>query len=92
MKYDARKAAGANSFIVTVSSLVGTAGHFALGHPDFAFIALTTLACIIGSYVGSHVTVKASPSFVKVAFAFIMWFFATQIALRLLGVTGGHVG
>jgi uncharacterized membrane protein YfcA len=92
MKYDARKAAGANSFIVTISSLVGTAGHFVLGHPDYLFIAVTTVACVIGSYVGSHVTVKASPSFVKIAFAFIMWFFATEIALKLLGVIGGQVG
>lgn len=86
MDYDARMAAGANSLIVTVSSLVGTAGHFALGHVDVAFLGITSVACIIGSAVGSHVTVKASPTFVKVAFAFIMWFFATEIALKLLGV------
>jgi uncharacterized membrane protein YfcA len=44
------------------------------------------MACVIGSVIGSHVTVKASPSFVKVAFAFVMWFFATQMALQLLGI------
>ena len=86
MKYGAQKAAGANSFIVTVSSLVGTAGHFALEHVDYRLIAVTSVACIIGSAIGSHVTVKASPAFVKVAFAFIMWFFATQIALKLFGI------
>jgi uncharacterized membrane protein YfcA len=86
MKYGAQMAAGANSLIVTVSSLVGTIGHFALGHLDFHFLAAVTVACILGSTVGSHVTVKASPGFVKVAFACIMWFFATQIALKLMGV------
>ena len=86
MHYGAQKAAGANSFIVTVSSLVGTAGHFALEHVDYRLIAITSVACIIGSAIGSHVTVKASPAFVKVAFAFIMWFFATQIALKLFGI------
>jgi len=86
MKYGAQKAAGANSLIVTVSSLVGTIGHFSLGHVNLQFIAVTTVACILGSTVGSHVTVKASPGFVKVAFAFIMWFFGTQIALKLLGI------
>jgi len=86
MKYPAQMAAGANSFIVTISSLVGTVGHFALGPVDYRLIAVTSVACIIGSAIGSHVTVKASPGFVKVAFAFIMWFFATQIALKLLGV------
>lgn len=86
MKYGAQMAAGANSLIVTVSSFVGTIGHFALGHLDMRFLAAMTVACIIGSAVGSHVTVKASPGFVKVAFACIMWFFATQIALKLAGV------
>jgi uncharacterized membrane protein YfcA len=86
MKYGAQMAAGANSFIVTVSSFVGTIGHFAMGHADLWFLAVTTIACILGSAVGSHVTVKANPGFVKVAFACIMWFFATQIALKLLGV------
>lgn len=86
MKYRAQMAAGANSFIVTVSSFVGTIGHFALGRVDYRFLAAATVACIIGSAVGSHVTVKASPTFVKVAFSFIMWFFATQIALKLLGI------
>jgi hypothetical protein len=86
MKYGAQMAAGANSLIVTVSSLVGTIGHFALGHVDLRFLGVTTVACILGSAVGSHVTVKASPAFVKIAFAGIMWFFATQIALKLAGI------
>ncbi len=86
MKCPAQKAAGANSFIVAVSSLVGTAGHFASAHAPMPLMIATSIACVIGSTVGSHVTVKASPAFVKIAFAFIMWFFATQIALKLAGV------
>ena len=84
MKYGARKAAGANSLIVTVSSLVGTIGHFALGPVDYQLIAIASTACIIGAAIGSYATVKAAPAFVKVAFAFIMWFFAGQIFLQLL--------
>ncbi len=86
MKYPAQKAAGANSLIVTVSSLVGSLGHLAFGEVDFKLLLFTSLACIIGSYIGSMVTVKASPKFVKIAFAMIMWFFAVQISLNLLGV------
>jgi len=85
MQYPAQKAAGANSFIVAVSSLVGTAGHFASAHASMPLMVATSTACIVGSSIGSHVTVKASPAFVKIAFAFIMWFFATQIALKLMG-------
>lgn len=85
MKYGAQKAAGANSFIVMISSIVGTGGHYAAaGSFDYRMIIIASVACIIGSAVGSHVTVKAHPAFVKVAFAFIMWFFATQIAYQLL--------
>lgn len=65
---------------------MGTAGHFPVGHVDYLLIEVTSVACIIGSAVGSHVTVKANPSSVNAAFALIMWFFATEIALRLLGV------
>ena len=86
MKYPAQKAAGANAFIVAVSSLVGTAGHFASAHAPLPLMLATSAACVIGSTIGSHVTVKASPAFVKIAFAFVMWFFATQIALKLFGV------
>lgn len=86
MKYGAQMAAGANSLIVAVSSLVGTVGHFAMGEVDLRFLAIATVACVVGSTIGSHLTVKASPGFVRVAFAFIMWFFATQIALQLGGI------
>ena len=86
MKTPAQRAAGANSLIVTVSSLVGTAGHFNSAHAAIPLMVATSIACIIGSTVGSHVTVKANPAFVKIAFAVVMWFFATEIALKLSGV------
>jgi uncharacterized protein len=86
LKYPAQKAAGANAYIVTVSSLVGSLGHFSVGHVDYVLIAVTAVAAMVGSAIGSHVTVKASPRFVKAAFAFIIWFFSGEIALHLLKV------
>jgi uncharacterized membrane protein YfcA len=86
VKYPAQRAAGANAFIVVVSSVVGSAGHFAVGHIQYPLLGVTSIAAVIGSAIGSHVTVKASPSFVKVAFALIMWFFGGEIALHLLRV------
>jgi uncharacterized membrane protein YfcA len=86
MKYQAQKAAGANALIVTVSSLVGSLGHLSVGHVDLVLTGITAIAAVMGSAVGSHITVKASPKFVKVAFAFIMWFFSGEIALHLLKV------
>jgi len=86
LKYPAQQAAGANAFIVTISSIVGSAGHYSVGHIEYLLVGVTAVAAMIGSAIGSHVTVKASPKFVKVAFAFIMWFFAGEIALHLLKV------
>ncbi len=86
LKYQAQKAAGANAFIVAVSSLVGSLGHLSVGHIDYSLIGITAVAAMFGSAIGSHITVKASPKFVKVAFAFIMWFFSGEIALHLLKV------
>lgn len=86
LRHQAQKAAGANAYIVAVSSLVGSLGHLSIGHVDYPLIGITAVAAMIGSAIGSHVTVKASPRFVKVAFAFIMWFFSGEIALHLLKV------
>jgi uncharacterized membrane protein YfcA len=86
LKYHPQKAAGANAYIVTVSSLVGSLGHLSIGHVDYLLIGITAIAASIGSAIGSHITVRASPKFVKVAFAFIMWFFSGEIALHLLGI------
>jgi len=86
LKYDAQKAAGANAFIVAVSSLTGSLGHLSVGHVDLVLVGVAAIAAAVGSAIGSHITVKASPKFVKVAFAFIMWFFAGEIALHMLKV------
>jgi uncharacterized protein len=86
LRHQAQKAAGANAYVVAVSSLVGSVGHLSAGHVDYALIGITSIAAMIGSAIGSHVNVKASPKFVKVAFAFIMWFFSGEIALHLMKV------
>ena len=86
LRYQAQKAAGANAYIVTVSSLVGSLGHLSFGPVDYRLIGVTAIAAVIGSAIGSHVTVKASPRFVKVGFAFILWFFSVEIVLHLLKV------
>jgi len=87
MKYGAQMAAGATSLIVTVSSFLGTLGHFAFGQIDMRVLAVASVACVLGSAIGSNVMVKTSPAFVKIAFAGIMWFFATEIALKLTAVS-----
>lgn len=86
LRQRAQQAAGANAYIVAVSSLVGSLGHLSAGHVQPLLMGLTAVAAMIGSAIGSHVTVKANPRFVKVAFACIMWLFSGEIALHLLKV------
>jgi len=51
-----------------------------------SILGVTTVAMAIGWAIGSHLTVKASPKFVTVAFGCILWFFSVEIAFHLLGV------
>lgn len=84
MGYNPQMAAGANSLIVMVSSFVGVIGHFTHTFLDVRFVSVSTIACILGAWAGSHITVYASPKFVKIAFGGIMWFFGTEILYKLL--------
>ncbi len=86
MRYPAQKAAGANALIVTVSSLVGVAGHSTVGEIEYLLVGVTSVATALGAAIGSYVTVKATSRFVTLGFGFILWFFAIELALHLLGI------
>ena len=86
MRYPAQRAAGANALIVTVSSMVGVVGHSTVGHIEYLLAGVTSVATAVGAALGSYVTVKASSRFVKLGFGFILWFFAIELALHLLGI------
>jgi uncharacterized membrane protein YfcA len=75
MRHNAQRAAGANALIVTISSLVGAVG-----------LVATAFAAVIGAAVGSQVTAKSSSRFINAAFGILVWAFAIEIALSLLGV------
>jgi uncharacterized membrane protein YfcA len=85
IRHNAQKAAGANALIVTISSLVGGIGHSIVGHLDYQLLAATAVAAVVGAVVGSQVTAKSSSRFINVAFGVLVWFFAVEIALSLLG-------
>ncbi|MFI5449983.1 MAG: sulfite exporter TauE/SafE family protein [Candidatus Bathyarchaeia archaeon] len=85
MRHNAQRAAGANALIVTISSLVGAVGHGIVGHLDL--LVATAVAAVIGAAVGSQVTARSSSRFINAAFGILIWAFAIEIALSLLGVT-----
>ena len=84
MRHNAQRAAGANALIVTISSFVGAVGHGIVGHLDL--LVATAVAAVIGAAVGSQVTAKSSSRFINAAFGILIWAFAIEIALSLLGV------
>jgi hypothetical protein len=86
-KYPTKNSAGTVAFIVIFSSIFGVIGHSAFGGLDFALIVATGIAVFIGASIGARLTVKMKSSWIKVGFGLIMWIFAIQLVLKLMGVT-----
>lgn len=86
MRHNAQRAAGANALIVSISSFVGGIGHSIVGHLEYQLLAATAVAAVVGAAVGSQVTVKTSSRFINAAFGVVIWLFAVEIALSLLGI------
>ena len=84
-KIPTKLSAGTSMFIVIFSSLFGVIGHSAFGHLDLTLILATALAVALGGTIGARFMVKTKAEWVKVGFGLIMWAFALQLALKLLG-------
>ncbi len=84
-KHPTKNAAGTAAFVVIFSSVFGVIGHSAVGHIDTGLILATLVAAFVGALMGAHFMVKAKSEMVKVGFGLIMWLFAIQLVLKLLG-------
>jgi len=78
-------AAGTAAFVVIFSSIFGVIGHSAVGHLDTGLILATLVAVFVGAQIGARSMVKAKSEMIKVGFGLIMWLFAVQLVLKLLG-------
>lgn len=84
-KHPTKGAAGTAAFVVIFSSIFGVIGHSAVGHLDAGLILATIVAVFVGAQIGAHYMVRAKSEMIKVGFGLIMWLFAIQLVLKLLG-------
>jgi len=84
-RHPTKGAAGTAAFVVIFSSIFGVIGHSAVGHLDTGLILATVVAVFVGAQIGAHFMVKAKSEMIKVGFGLIMWLFAAQLVLKLLG-------
>lgn len=80
-----KAAAGTAAFVVIFSSVFGIIGHSAVGHLNTGLILATAVAVFVGAQIGARFMVKAKSEMIKVGFGLIMWLFAIQLVLKLLG-------
>ena len=81
-------AAGTSSFIIIFSSLFGLVGHSAQGlyhHFDVDLILLASVAVAAGALLGPHLLVRTNSRWVKVGFGGLLWGFAVELVLKLVG-------
>jgi uncharacterized membrane protein YfcA len=84
-RYPTKNSAGTVAFIVIFSSLFGVIGHSAFGTLDLVLIVAGSIAVFVGASLGARVTVRLKSQWIKVGFGFIMWVFAVQLILKLIG-------
>ncbi len=84
-KTPTKVSAGTSGFIVIFSSMFGVLGHSAYGHLDLPLILATGLAVAVGGTVGARFMVKTTIGFIKVGFGLILWAFAFQLIVKLIG-------
>ncbi len=80
-----KQSAGTAGFVVIFSSLFGVLGHSAYGHLDLALILPTLIAVAIGGTLGAKFMVRTRSDWVKFGFGLLMWAFALQLVVKLLG-------
>ena len=80
-----KQSAGTSGFIVIFSSLFGVLGHSAFGHLDYGLILPTILAVAFGGLLGARLMVRTRSDWVKTGFGLLMWAFAIQLVVKLLG-------
>ncbi|MGQ9587115.1 MAG: sulfite exporter TauE/SafE family protein [Thermoplasmata archaeon] len=84
-KHPTKGAAGTAAFVVIFSSVFGVIGHSAVGNLDAGLILTTVVVVFVGAQLGARLMVKSKTEMIKVGFGLIMWLFAVQLVLKLLG-------
>ena len=85
LKYPTKIAAGSSHLIISFSALAGIIGHATSHHFDLPLILVTGIAVLIGGNLGARVSMKINTKMIKAGLGLIMWAFAVQLLVKLLG-------
>ena len=84
-KFPTKIAAGSSHLIISFSALAGIIGHATSHHFDLPLIVVTGIAVLIGGNLGARVSMKIKTKTIKAGLGLIMWGFAAQLLVTLLG-------
>lgn len=85
LKYPTKIAAGSSHLIISFSALAGILGHATSHRFDLPLILVTGIAVLIGGNLGARVSMKINIKMIKAGLGLIMWAFAVQLLVKLLG-------
>ena len=84
-KIPTKMAAGSSHLIISFSARAGILGHATSHHFDIPLIVVTGIAVLIGGNLGARVSMKVNTKMIKACLGLIMWSFAAQMLIALLG-------
>ncbi len=84
-KFPTKIAAGSSHLIISFSALAGIMGHATSHHFDLPLIVVTGIAVLIGGNLGARLSMKIKTKMIKAGLGLIMWAFAIQLLVKLLG-------
>ncbi len=85
LKSPTKIAAGSSHLIISFSALAGILGHATSHRFDLPLVIITGIAVLIGGNLGARISMKINTKMIKAGLGLIMWAFAIQILVKLLG-------
>ena len=85
LKYPTKIAAGSSHLIISFSAFSGILGHLTSHRFNIPLIVMTGIAVLIGGNLGARVSMKVNTKMIKAGLGLIMWVFAAQLLVKLLG-------
>jgi uncharacterized membrane protein YfcA len=85
LKTPTKIAAGSSHLIISFSALAGILGHLTSHRFDLPLILVTGIAVLISGNLGARISMKVNTKMIKAGLGVIMWVFAAQLLVKLLG-------
>jgi uncharacterized membrane protein YfcA len=84
-KFPTKIATGSSHLIISFSALAGIIGHATSHNFNLPLILVAGVAVLIGGNLGARISMKINTKMIKAGLGLIMWAFAIQILVKMLG-------